>query len=100
MKNFGYYTNMWNSIREQTVCDVIYWLTDQTPNGNRPVPYDHGRFSIRAYPRVRMMAAVPQGVKDIEQLVNVFVRLEQQKMTRVKEANQLINQIRASAKSM
>jgi len=53
MKKFGYYTNMWNSIREQT------------------------------------------GVKDIGQLVNVFVRLEQQKMTRVKEANQLINQIRA-----
>ena len=35
MKNFGYYTNMWNSIREQTVCDVICWLADQAPNRNR-----------------------------------------------------------------
>lgn len=53
MQNFGYYTNMWNSIREQT------------------------------------------GVEEIDELVMVFLRLEQQKMTRVKEANHLVNQIRA-----
>jgi len=53
MKNFGYYTKMWNNIRQQT------------------------------------------GIEDIGKLVDVFVGLEQQKMTRVKEANKLVNQIRA-----
>jgi len=53
MKNFGYYTNMWNKIRHET------------------------------------------GVEEIEELVMVFVTLEQQKMARLKEANQLASQIRA-----
>merc|ERR1719194_310322 len=35
------------------------------------------------------------GVEEIDELVMVFLRLEQQKMTRVKEANHLVNQIRA-----
>ena len=42
------------------------------------------------------MAGEPQGVKDIQELVEVFLRLERQKMTRVKEANHLVNQIRVS----
>merc|ERR1711934_1244399 len=53
VKNFAYYTKMWNNIRQQT------------------------------------------GLEDIQKLVDVFVGLEQQKMTRVKEANKLVNQIRA-----
>merc|ERR1711881_324591 len=35
------------------------------------------------------------GVEEIEELVMVFVTLEQQKMARLKEANQLASQIRA-----
>lgn len=53
MKNYGYYTNMWSKIKEETQ------------------------------------------VEEIDELVMVFLRLEQQKMTRVKEANHLVNQIRA-----
>ena len=40
------------------------------------------------------MAGDPQGVEEIEELVMVFVTLEQQKMARLKEANQLASQIR------
>jgi hypothetical protein len=53
LKNFGYYSDMWKNIREQT------------------------------------------GIEDIDELVMVFLQLEQRKMTRVKEANQLVSQIRA-----
>ena len=35
------------------------------------------------------------GIEDIDELVMVFLQLEQRKMTRVKEANQLVSQIRA-----
>lgn len=35
------------------------------------------------------------GIEDIDELVMVFLQLEQRKMTRVKEANQLVGQIRA-----
>ena len=53
---------------------------------------------LKALPNLRSqqtsLALWPQGIEDIGKLVDVFVGLEQQKMTRVKEANKLVNQIR------